>query len=57
MLFDALVQTGLASSKTEARKLANAGAISVSGEKIREDAPISDIALLKRGKNKFAIVK
>lgn len=56
-LFDTLVKTGLASSKTEARKLANAGAISVNGEKVREDAVIDKIALLKRGKNKFAIIK
>lgn len=57
MLFDALVQTGLASSKTDARKLASAGAISVNGEKIREDLKLDKVALLKRGKNKFAIVK
>ncbi len=57
MLFDALVQTGLTNSKTEARKLAQAGAISVNSEKIREDIEISKVALLKRGKNKFAVVK
>ena len=57
MLFDALVKTGLASSKTEARKLASAGAISINGEKVREDTIIDKVALLKRGKNKFAIVK
>lgn len=56
-LFDALVQTGLASSKTDARKLASAGAISVNGEKVREDIKLDKVALLKRGKNKFAIVR
>lgn len=55
-LFDILVKTGLASSKTEARKLAGAGAITVNGMKVSEDVPIDQIALVKRGKNKFAVV-
>ncbi len=56
-LFDALVATGLASSKSEARKLAAAGAITVNGEKVADDVAISQVALLKRGKNKFAVVR
>ncbi len=55
-LFDILVKTGLASSKTEARKLAAAGAITVNGTKVTEDAVIDQIAIVKRGKNKFAVV-
>lgn len=55
-LFDILVKTGLASSKTEARKLAGAGAITVNGTKVSDDVPIVQIALIKRGKNKFAVV-
>ena len=57
MLFDALVETGLASSKSEARKLAAAGAITVNGKKVAEDVTVEQVALLKRGKNKFAVVK
>lgn len=56
-LFEALVATGLASSKSEARKLAAAGAITVNGEKVAEDVTIEQVALLKRGKNKFAVVR
>lgn len=56
-LFDALVATGLAASKSEARKLAAAGAITVNGEKVQEDVEIVQVALLKRGKNKFAVVR
>lgn len=56
-LFDALVATGLAASKGEARKLAAAGAITVNGEKVAEDMAIEQVALLKRGKNKFAVVR
>lgn len=55
-LFEILVETGLASSKTEARKLAQAGAITVNGVKVSDDTPIDQIALVKRGKNKFAVV-
>ncbi len=56
-LLDALVATGLASSKGEARKLAAAGAITVNGTKVSEDLPLTQTALLKRGKNKFAVVR
>ena len=56
-LMEALVATGLASSKSEARKLAAAGAILVNGVKVREDLELTQVALLKRGKNKFAVVK
>lgn len=55
-LFESLVQTGLASSKNEARKLAQAGAITVNGEKVAEDTVIGQVALLKRGKNKFGVI-
>lgn len=56
-LLDILVETGLCSSKGEARKLAAAGAISVNGEKVKEDIEIKQVALVKRGKNKFAVVR
>ena len=55
-LFEILVKTGLCTSKGEARKLAAAGAITVNGVKVAEDAPISQTAIVKRGKNKFAVV-
>lgn len=55
-LFDILVKTGLASSKTEARKLTTAGAITVNGTKVAEDMSVDQIAIVKRGKNKFAVV-
>ncbi len=55
-LFDLLVETGLCTSKSEARKLAAAGAISVNGTKVSEDVAIEQVAILKRGKNKFAVV-
>ena len=56
-LVEALVATGLASSKSEARKLMAAGAIAVNGVKVREEVELTQVALLKRGKNKFAVVR
>ena len=55
-LFEILVNTGLCASKGEARKLASAGAITVNGKKVTEDVAIQQVALVKRGKNKFAVV-
>lgn len=57
-LVDHLVITGLAPSKSQARTLIQSGAISVSGVKITdEQAEITEPAILKKGKNKFAVVK
>ncbi len=56
-LLDILVETGLASSKSEGRKFFEGNAISVNGAKITDDQPINELALIKRGKNKFALVK
>ena len=56
-LLDILVDTGLASSKGEGRNFIASGAISVNGVKATKDAQINEIALIKRGKNKFALVK
>lgn len=54
-LIDALTETNLASSKSEARKLLKSGAISVNGTKITEDSVLKTPSLIKRGKNKFAV--
>ncbi len=51
-----LVETGLTESNSEARRLIEGNAISVNGEKVSEDQTIDQIALIKRGKNKFALV-
>ena len=57
-LVDALVETELVSSKTEARNMIKNGAISVNGEKTTdENYIIMSLSILKRGKNKFALVK
>ncbi|MBR3176927.1 tyrosine--tRNA ligase [Candidatus Saccharibacteria bacterium] len=56
-LLDILVETGLASSKGEGRKLLAGNAISINGEKVADDQAVSETALIKRGKNKFALVR
>ena len=56
-LVDILVESGLASSKGEARKFISGNAVSVNGQKATEDITVSSDTLIKRGKNKFAYVK
>ena len=56
-LVDILVNTGLADSKKKAREFIKAGAISINGTKITEEITINQTAIIKKGKNKFAIVK
>lgn len=56
-LLDILVETGLASSKGEGRKLLASNAISINGEKVIDDQIVFKTTLIKRGKNKFALVR
>ncbi len=57
MLVDALVNNGLAESKKKAREFIAQGAITINGVKISEDIPVEQTAIIKKGKNKFLIVK
>ena len=56
-LVDILTNTGLAESKKKAREFIAGGAVSVNGVKVLEDVPINQTAIVKKGKNKFVIVK
>ncbi len=56
-LVDILITTSLAESKKKAREFISTGAISINGLKVTEDITVNQIALIKKGKNKFAIVK
>lgn len=57
-LVDDLVSTGLASSKKEARTFIKSGAVSVNGTKITDETKVVNApAILKKGKNKFAVVR
>ena len=56
-LVDALVNNGLAESKKKAREFLAAGAITVNGEKVKEDVEVNQVAIIKKGKNKFLVVR
>ncbi len=57
MLVDALVDYRLAESKRQAREFLKQGAITINGVKVTEDVKINQVAIIKKGKNKFLIVK
>ncbi len=57
MLVDALVENGLAESKKKAREFIAQGAITINGVKVTEDVELNQTAMIKKGKNKFLIVK
>lgn len=56
-VISALTETGLVKSAGEVKRLISAGAISVNGEKITENLEISQVSLIKKGKNNFVLVK
>jgi len=56
-VIEALVESNVATSNGEARRLLGSGAISLNGEKITDDQPIETAALLKKGKNTFVLVR
>ncbi|MBR2741795.1 tyrosine--tRNA ligase [Candidatus Saccharibacteria bacterium] len=57
MLVDALVNNGLADSKKKAREFISQGAITINGVKVSDDVELNQTAIVKKGKNKFLIIK
>ena len=57
MLVDALVDNGLAESKKKAREFIAQGAITINGVKVKEEIELNQTAIIKKGKNKFLIVR
>lgn len=57
MLVDMLVNYGLAESKKKAREYISQGAITINGVKANDDLAVKQTAIVKKGKNKFVIVK
>ena len=53
----ALVDAGICASNGEAKRLIKSDAISVNGSKIAGDMPLTEISLLKKGKNNFVLVQ
>jgi tyrosyl-tRNA synthetase len=54
---EALVESGLALSNGEAKRLIESGSVSVNGEKLASDAVLESRCLVKKGKNSFVLVK
>lgn len=54
---EVLVETQLASSNGDARRLIEGGAVSINGVKCTDDTTIDTISLVKKGKNSFVLVK
>ena len=57
LLVDALVDFNLAESKKKAREYISQGAITINGIKAKNDIEIKQTAIVKKGKNKFLIVR
>lgn len=56
-LVEALVESGAASSNSEARRLLEGGSVSVDGVKTFDNITIDQVALVKKGKNSFILVR
>lgn len=54
---EVLVDTQLASSNGDARRLIEGGAITLGNEKIPSDQTIDTVSLLKKGKNSFVLIR
>lgn len=56
-VIDLLVDSGLAPSRGEARRLIAGGAVSVNGQKLADTQQITQKSLIKKGKNSFLLVR
>ncbi len=56
-LIDVLAASGIASSKSEARRLIQGNAVSINGVKAKDDLVIERVSLIKKGRNQFALVQ
>ena len=56
-LIDVLAASGIASSKSEARRLIQGNAVSINGAKAKDDLAIERVSLIKKGRNQFALVR
>lgn len=56
-LIELLVESGTALSNGDARRLIEGGAISVNGERASEDLSLTELSLVKKGKNSFILVR
>lgn len=56
-VIDTLTTSGVTASNGEAKRLIAGNAISINGQKISDDVQITDVSLVKKGKNVFVLVR
>lgn len=56
-IIQALVESNVATSNGEARRLIEGGAVTVDGQKVDVDTTTSGVSLLKKGKNSFVLIR
>lgn len=56
-LIDTLTASGVVVSNGEARRLIAGGGVTINGQKISDDYQITDVSLVKKGKNSFILVR
>lgn len=56
-LIGSLVAGGIAGSNGEARRLISSGAVTINGQKATDDQLLHTLALIKKGKNSFMLVR
>lgn len=57
LVSDILTETKAVNSKSEVRRLIQGGGVAVNGQKITEDIVVDEVALIKKGKNTFVLVR
>ncbi len=56
-VIETLTASGVVASNGEAKRLIAGGAVSINGQKITDDSQITDVSLVKKGKNNFVLVR
>ena len=56
-IVDALVDGGVAKGSSDAKRLIKSGGVSVNGVKLSEPVTVSEVSLIKKGKNSFILAK
>lgn len=56
-LVESLVESGLAASNSQARRLIEGGAVTINGDKVTTDEVVAERSLIKKGKNSFLLVR
>ncbi len=56
-LIDILTESGNASSNGDAKRLIESGGVSVNDQKVLSDTVVSELSLVKKGKNSFILVR